>query len=88
MRYKHPVKQILISTRSSCGSLCQDQCQWAMGRAQRAHQPVYNHDGSVNCFLRHDRAGAARKLLPLLFPLLEGFVFAVAVAVALAVAFV
>jgi len=44
--------------------------------------PVYNHDGSVNFFCEHDGAGAATKLLPLLFPLLDGFVFALALAVA------
>jgi hypothetical protein len=46
--------------------------------------PVYNHDGSVNCFLATRPRRRGKKVFAVAFPLLEGFVFAVALAVAVA----
>ncbi len=44
--------------------------------------PVYNHDGSVNCFFCDTTAQARQEVVAVAFPLLESFVFAVALAVA------
>jgi hypothetical protein len=50
--------------------------------------PVYNHDGSVNCFLATRPRRRGKKVFAVAFPLLEGFVFALVLGLAVAVAFV